>query len=254
MQKTNGIASQISVLVAESCPMNCELMSSALERFKQRLTVVASATDSGEIQAAFEQHHPDVCIISAQLKDGPTAGFTALRELIGKFTEARAILLLDASERHAVVDAFRAGAQGVFTRAQPLEILCKSVHKVHEGQVWASNDQIRYLIDALAAPPPPITDAKGAPLLTKREQTLVQLVTEGRSNKDISRELNLSEHTVRNYLFRIFNKLGTSSRLELALYAINQRQAQRQSQPEVQRDSQPEPEPPERTNSKATAA
>jgi len=254
MQKTNGIASQISVLVAESCPMNCELMSSALERFKQRLTVVASATDSGEIQAAFEQHHPDVCIISAQLKDGPTAGFAALRELIAKFTEARAILLLDASERHAVVDAFRAGAQGVFSRAQPLEILCKSVHKVHEGQVWASNEQIRYLIDALAAPPPPITDAKGAPLLTKREQTLVQLVTEGRSNKDISRELNLSEHTVRNYLFRIFNKLGTSSRLELALYAINQRQTQHQSQPEVQRDSQREPEPPDRANSKATAA
>jgi DNA-binding NarL/FixJ family response regulator len=93
-----------------------------------------------------------------------------------------------------------------------------------------------------------------APLLTKREQTLVQLVTEGRSNKDISRELNLSEHTVRNYLFRIFNKLGTSSRLELALYAINQRQTQHQSQPEVQRDSQREPEPPDRANSKATAA
>ena len=59
------------------------------------------------------------------------------------------------------------------------------------------------------------------PLLTKREQSLVQLVAEGRTNRDISRELKLSEHTVRNYLFRIFNKLGTSNRLELALYALN---------------------------------
>ena len=228
MQKAIGSGSQISVLVAESCLMNCELMSTALERYKQRLTVVASATDSSEIQTGYEHHQPDVCIISAQLKDGPNAGFAALRDLIAKFKEARVILLLDTAERNAVVEAFRAGAQGVFSREQPFDVLCKSVHRVHEGQVWASNEQIRFLIDALAAPPPPITNAKGAPLLTKREQTLVQLVTEGRSNKDISRELNLSEHTVRNYLFRIFNKLGTSSRLELALYAINQRQASRE--------------------------
>ena len=242
MQKGNGNGSQISVLVAESCLMNCELMSTALERYKQRLTVVASATDSNEIQAAYEEHRPEVCIISSQLKDGPNAGFTALRELVAKFKEARVILLLDAAERNAVVEAFRAGALGVFSREQPFDVLCKSVHKVHEGQVWASNEQIRFLIDALAAPPPPITNAKGAPLLTKREQTLVQLVTEGRSNKDISRELNLSEHTVRNYLFRIFNKLGTSSRLELALYAINQRQSPR------------EPSAPESANSDTNAA
>jgi len=225
MQKVSGNGAQISVLVAESCPMNCELMSTALERYKQRLAVVATATDSNEIQAMYEQHQPDVCIISAQLKDGANAGFAALRELVTKFKGARVILLLDVADRNTVVEAFRSGAQGVFSREEPFDVLCKSVHRIHDGQVWVSNTQIRYLIDALAAPPPPITDAKGTPLLTKREQTLVQLVTEGRSNRDISRELNLSEHTVRNYLFRIFNKLGTSSRLELALYAINQRRA-----------------------------
>jgi DNA-binding NarL/FixJ family response regulator len=95
---------------------------------------------------------------------------------------------------------------------------------VHQGQIWASNLQLRYLVESLAAiAPPPITDAQGVSLLTKREQSLVQLVAEGRTNRDISRELGLSEHTVRNYLFRIFNKLGTSNRLELALYVINQR-------------------------------
>jgi DNA-binding NarL/FixJ family response regulator len=67
----------------------------------------------------------------------------------------------------------------------------------------------------------PETESKTTPVLTKREQSLVQLVAEGRTNRDISRELKLSENTVRNYLFRIFNKLGTSNRLELALYALN---------------------------------
>lgn len=223
MQKVNGSA-EIAVLVAESCPMNCELMGTALTRYKQKLTVVASATDSSEILGSYEQHHPDVCVISAQLRDGTAAGFAAVRELVAKFKTARAILLLDSAERSSVIEAFRCGARGVFSREDPFEILCKSIHKVFEGQIWVSNQQVRYLVDALTLPPPPITDAKGTPLLTKREQTLVQLVTEGRSNRDISRELHLSEHTVRNYLFRIFNKLGTSSRLELALYAINQRQ------------------------------
>jgi DNA-binding NarL/FixJ family response regulator len=68
-----------------------------------------------------------------------------------------------------------------------------------------------------------ITDSRGTTLLSSREVSLVQLVAEGRTNRDISRELHLSEHTVRNYLFRIFNKLGVSTRLELAVYALNQR-------------------------------
>jgi DNA-binding NarL/FixJ family response regulator len=68
-------------------------------------------------------------------------------------------------------------------------------------------------------------DTNGANLLTKRELSVVHLVAEGRSNRDISHELRLSEHTARNYLFRIFNKLGVSTRLELAIYAINQREA-----------------------------
>jgi two-component system nitrate/nitrite response regulator NarL len=85
------------------------------------------------------------------------------------------------------------------------------------------------LVETLTnTPAPMITDAQGASLLTKREQSLVQLVAEGRTNRDIARELGLSEHTVRNYLFRIFNKLGTSNRLELALYAINHRETQRE--------------------------
>jgi DNA-binding NarL/FixJ family response regulator len=75
-------------------------------------------------------------------------------------------------------------------------------------------------------------DAKGSHLLTKRELSVVQLVAEGLSNRDISHELHLSEHTVRNYLFRIFNKVGVSTRLELAIYAINQRDTS-QSPPSV---------------------
>lgn len=219
--------SVISVLVAESCPMSCELMATALERNRFGLTVVASATDTNEVLNSYLAANPDVCIVSANLKDGVSSGFKATRELRSQFPEARVIVLLDSEQNQAVVEAFRAGAVGVFSREEPFETLCKSVQRVHEGQLWLSNRQVQYLVDALRDSPPPITDANGAQLLTKREQGLVHLVAEGRTNKEISRELNLSEHTVRNYLFRIFNKLGTSNRLELALYAINHGQTMR---------------------------
>jgi DNA-binding NarL/FixJ family response regulator len=116
---------------------------------------------------------------------------------------------------------------GVFSRDGSFGELCEGIHRVNEGQIWASSEQLRYLVDSIAdkASPSAITNAKGARILTDREHSLVDLVAQGLTNRDISRELNLSEHTVRNYLFRIFNKLGTSNRLELALYAINHREA-----------------------------
>jgi len=82
---------------------------------------------------------------------------------------------------------------------------------------------LHFLVDAIVESVPPRTlNAKGAPLLTKQENGIVRLVAEGLTNRDIARQLGLSENTVRNYMFRIFDKLGTSNRVELALYAVRQ--------------------------------
>jgi DNA-binding NarL/FixJ family response regulator len=222
MRRAGENDSAITILVAESCEINCELMATALQR--HRLSVVASALDSAEILAAYAGNNPDVCIISSTLKREPLAGLLVTRQLRVANPRARVIMLLDSSDRNTVVEAFRSGALGVFSREEQFETLCKCIRRVYQGQIWASNLQLRYLVESLAssAPPRPITDARGANLLTKREHDLVQLVAGGRTNREISRELGLSEHTVRNYLFRIFNKLGTSNRLELALYVIHQ--------------------------------
>jgi DNA-binding NarL/FixJ family response regulator len=235
MQKVSENSPRITLLIADSCPMNCELLAKALERDGQGFSVVASAVAAAGIVAAYVERKPDVCVVSAALKSGPLSGFDATRQLRAAHNGARVVLLLDSADRDVVVEAFRSGASGVFSRDQPFATLCKCIQKVHHGQVWASNLQLRYLIETLTAiPARPITDAHGANLLTKREQSLVQLVSEGRTNRDISHELGLSEHTVRNYLFKIFNKLGTSNRLELALYAIHQRDTKR-DQPSTSR-------------------
>ena len=128
-----------------------------------------------------------------------------------------------------VVEAFRAGASGIFSREESSELLCKCIHSVHQGQVWASSKELHFVIDALGpTQPAKLIRLRRSGLLTRREEGVVHLVAEGLTNRDISQQLNLSEHTVRNYLFRIFNKVGTSNRLELALYAIDRREGDNQ--------------------------
>ena len=225
MQRAIECGFAVRLLLAEHNLLGCQLMEAALEK-NRRTSVVASVIDPGEFLENYSSLRPDVCVISGNLKDGANAGFRLARDLRALDSDSRVILLLESSERSAVIAAFRSGARGVFCRDEPFETLAKCIQSVHDGQVWANNEQLQYMAESLADATDPATKGdKGAHLLTKREQSLVQLVAEGRSNRDISRELHLSEHTVRNYLFRIFNKLGTSSRLELALYAINRKAA-----------------------------
>jgi len=123
-----------------------------------------------------------------------------------------------------VIDAFRCGAHGVVFRDEPLETLGKCIHAVHQGQVWANSEQLGYILEALSLTMPMRwQDARGIDLLSKREELVVRQVAEGMTNREISVHLKLSEHSVRNYLFRIFDKLGVSSRVELVLYCLQER-------------------------------
>jgi len=139
-------------------------------------------------------------------------------------------MLFDSSDRDLVVNAFRGGAHGVFCRDEPFETLCKCIYSVYQGQIWATSKELCYALDALAETAPlRMVNARGATLLTKRQEDVVRLVAEGLTNREVSRQLNLSEHTVRNYLFHAYEKLGISSRVELVLYALNRREAAQDS-------------------------
>ena len=93
---------------------------------------------------------------------------------------------------------------------------------MHHGEVWANGEQLHYMLEAIAEVPSlPVVNSKGKKLLTAREEQVVALVADGLSNRNVALELRLSEHTVKKYVFRIFDKLGVSSRVELVLYAMN---------------------------------
>jgi DNA-binding NarL/FixJ family response regulator len=220
-------SSAISVFIAESDHMNCQLVESIFRPKRARVKVVASAVDSNRALALVKETKPDIAVISAKLREGPLEGYRLLRALRSLQFKTRAIMLLDSREPDSVIDAFRCGAHGVVFRDEPLEILGKCIHAVHEGQVWANGLHLGYLVEALGqSMPMRLQDASGIERLSKREEDVVRLLAQGLTNKDISAKLGLSEHTVKNYLFRVYEKLGVSTRVELVLYFLQERQSQ----------------------------
>lgn len=225
MSKSSGRVGTVRVFIADGSRMSCQLIAAALRRGRYRTRVVGYATDAVGIREGLDKNEADVAVIGARLEEEALAGFNVTREIRAADPKPRVIIILDWSKPTMVVEAFRAGASGVFSRDQSSELLCKCIHAVHRGQVWASSRELHFMIDALGPTLPARSlSQKVSGLLTKREEGVVHLVVEGLTNRDISHQLHLSEHTVRNYLFRIFNKVGTSNRLELALYAIDRRE------------------------------
>ena len=213
----------ISVLVAETNLLGSQLISGALKRCGNRFQVRSLSGNSSETLQALYKHQTDVALISTELADGPASGLKLLHELRASKIKTSAVVLVDSLDEVTVLRVFQAGARGIFSRRDPLRILSKCICRVHEGQVWAATEHIDLLLQFVANLEPRLAVKKGGlTLLSAREQEVASLVAEGLSNRDIAHKLKLKEHTIRNYIFHIFEKLGLSSRVELALYAISQ--------------------------------
>jgi len=215
----------INVLVADSTPLTGNLIAEALRR-DRKLSVANATRDS--VVATASSSAPQVVILSEALDRMPGRGFEVLTEIRAAVPETRVIMLLDSAQRDMVVEAFRRGARGVFCRSDSLSMLVRCVHRVHEGQLWISGYQLEYLLETLdAAPSTRLVNAQGIALLSKREEDVTRCLAAGRTNREIARDLKISPNTVKNYLFRIFNKLGVSSRIEVVLYAASQKRRDR---------------------------
>jgi two-component system nitrate/nitrite response regulator NarL len=216
---------RISILLADETRMGCQLLKNALTRSSSRIRVVECATSRAEIVRALGSRQVDVALVSEGLEDGPSVGFQILSELSAGFPRTRLILMLKSASEDLVVDAFRGGAKGVFCKSEPIQALRKSIQAVHKGQIWANSHQLHLILEALVNTAPlRAKHLQNGALLGKREDEAAHLVAEGLTNREIGERLGLSEHTVSNYLFRIYEKLGISSRVELVLYMLKQRE------------------------------
>lgn len=208
------------LLIAAESPMECELLKGVLSRSRSSFAISCASLHS-EVIRSVNLLPPDIALISESLADGSLTGFRVLSELRNVSPKTRMIVLLRSAREDLVVDAFRAGAKGVICRSEPIQSLCKCINVVLEGQIWANSTQLQYVLDAfLSAAPFRLVNSQGKVLLTKREDDVVKLVVEGHTNREVAEKLGLTEHTVSNYLFRIYEKLGISTRVELVLYSL----------------------------------
>ncbi len=215
---------RISVLIVTGDNMTSELLRNAFGSNKKGFAVETLTGSSQKIIGLLPAHKPDVAVISEELQDGPQAGTKVLQKLQNS-QRIPSIMLLQAPNPTGVINAFREGARGIFYRAHTLKALSKCIRTVHEGQIWAGNEDLEHLISALSQTKPlHLNKPDGMPLLTRREEEVVRLVADGLKNREIADKLGVKEHSVRNYIYRIFEKVGVSSRVELILYAFSDRE------------------------------
>jgi two-component system, NarL family, nitrate/nitrite response regulator NarL len=203
----------IRVLVADDTRLHTTLLADALRR-DGAFEVIGS--DAEELIACPPLHNIDVLLLSSDLDGHSGRGFEILCRLREQRPDIRAVMLLDFSKSGSVLEAFRAGVRGVLSRQESVETLSKCVKSVHHGQIWANSEQMALLLEELASSRRvPLMHARGMEKLSKRELEIVDSVAQGLSNRKIAERLGLSQHTVKNYLFKVFDKVGVSSRVEL---------------------------------------
>ena len=223
---------KIRIVVADDHPIFrdglCKLL--ALE---DDFEVVAQAQDGRQVLDVLQQYEPDILLLDLKMPD--LDGLATLQRLQAAKNKTRVIVLTASDDKNEFVQAMKLGTSGIVLKQTATELLIKSIRKVHAGEIWLDSHTtaavIRQFVAAeeqqmqqpQATSPPvqsPQRDRERSPL-SQREREIVALVAQGFKNKEMAEKMFISEQTVKNHLHNIFDKLGVSDRLELALYAIH---------------------------------
>ena len=214
---------QLRVLVADSAPMHSALLAQALHQDGQ--VVAATACSPQELIEAAESGLFRVVVMSAEFHEDTLQTLRLLRRVRKIDANLALVVLLNVLDRELIVKLFQAGAQGIFLRSDCASQLARCIQCVSRGEIWVGSPELNILVDALSEQPSQTAKMQAISSLSPREEEVALLVAEGLSNREISDRLQLSEHTIKNYLFRMFEKLGVNTRVELALYSLEQRAA-----------------------------
>ena len=184
------------------------------------LEVAGEAADGGDAVTQTRQLSPDILLLDLAMPRVP--GMDVLRELSSGDTELKTkiIVLTAAVERIQIVQALQMGARGVVMKEAATQLLMKAIRTVMAGQYWIGREAVGDIVDFMRTNPSGDKPQRNYGL-TKREMDILTTIVAGLSNKEIARRFALSEDTVKHHLTNIFDKVGVASRLELALFAIN---------------------------------
>lgn len=210
----------VRILLADDHPIFRDGLRRLLET-EPGFRVVGEASDGAEAVVMAKKLKPDLLLLDLAMPKHP--GLEAVRELGNSDTPVRILLLTAAVEKEQIVEALQLGARGVVLKESATQLLLNSIRAVMAGQYWVGRETISNLVEylrGLLAPPPAPKQKKFG--LTPRELEIVSAVVAGYTNKDVAAHYKISEDTVKHHLSNIFDKLGVSTRLELALFAVHQ--------------------------------
>ena len=187
------------------------------------IQLVGCAATPSELDWLLSQRSPDVALVGSSGSRQESVALPFLEQIAATGAAVRPIVVSEDMGREDVVALFRSGARGLICKLHTdVSLLMKCISCVSEGQVWANSEQLEQLLRSLSHPRSlKVTNVMGDSLLSQREEQVLRLLADGLSNRDLAKTLKLSEHTVKNHLFRIFDKLGVSNRMEAVLYAIS---------------------------------
>ncbi len=212
---------KIRVVIADDHPIVRDGLRKLLS-IEEDIDVVGEAADGQELLDNMDSWRPDVILLDLRMPN--TDGLTALQMLNSTNNPAKVIILTASEDKNEFVQAMKLGCAGIVLKQTSADLIVKSIRKVNAGEIWLDAHTtaavMRQFATAEAAAAGGLRGRERAPLST-REREIVALVAQGYKNKEMAEKMFISEQTVKNHLHNIFDKLGVSDRLELALYAIH---------------------------------
>ena len=182
------------------------------------IRVVAQAETLANLYSALHRFPTDVVFIEGALISGTV---DAIPELVRRAPDAKIIVQVSESDESNTVELYRRGVRGVVPRSIAPDLLIKCVRKIADGETWIDNQSISWVIEAYRSQATSLTNPRTQPKLSKKELAIISCITRGMRNKEIAYQIGTTEQVIKNYLRKVYDKLGVSDRLELALYCLH---------------------------------
>ena len=194
------------------------------------LRVVAQADSLENLRAAIERYPTDVVLLEGSLLAGSS---TVIPDLLRVAPDMKLIVQAVSADENHTVDLYRRGVRGIISRSISPDLLVKCVRRIAGGETWIDNQSVTWVIEAYRAQAASLVSPRTQPRLSPKEMSIITCITQGKRNKEIAFQLGTTEQVIKNYLRKIYDKLGVSDRLELALYCLHNKIIHTDSEEEV---------------------
>ncbi len=182
------------------------------------LRVVAQADSLENLKAAIERYPTDVVLLEGGLLVGSTG---AIPDLLRIAPDVKLIVQAVSADESQTVELYRRGVRGIISRSISPDLLVRCVRRIAAGETWIDNQSVNWVIDAYRSQAAALVSPRSQPRLSPKEMAIITCITQGKRNKEIAFQLGTTEQVIKNYLRKIYDKLGVSDRLELALYCLH---------------------------------